>query len=285
MITKSEIKEKSEKYNISFSNLLSGVICETILEIIEKGPYSREMYLSNASELSVDKYKSLCIDTLSFEYIKNIDKKMELLYLRDVLKDIISRAAMEALVVSGTVKDNTIHLQITVDEMYIPVRLIFSPRMNETIEGEKSKLKLTMYEDKYVEYLENPKEEIIVRLLAEIIDKLELINETEYYYDVYQILSTCPINGRKVKDSLSELLSEKNIAPDKDRLDTIKGYSTYHYMKKKWKVVLRQKKVSNPSWEDTVECLIKFLEPIWDCMEKNLIFLGDWMPQIKRFLD
>ncbi|CBK75541.1 hypothetical protein CIY_30270 [Butyrivibrio fibrisolvens 16/4] len=30
---------------------------------------------------------------------------------------------------------------------------------------------------------------------------------------------------------------------------------------------------------------MNFLGPIWDAMKANMVFLGDWMPQLKRFLD
>ena len=121
--------------------------------------------------------------------------------------------------------------------------------------------------------------------MLEIIKKLELINEMDHYYDALEIISKYPINGRKFKEMLQQALISNNIEITRKRLDTIKGYSDYTYMKKKWKVELRQKKRSEPSWTDTLECLMKFLEPIWDCMETNMVFIGDWMPQIKRFLD
>ena len=68
-------------------------------------------------------------------------------------------------------------------------------------------------------------------------------------------------------------------------MDMLAGYGNYTYMKRKWKVELRQKKKSEPEWSDVNKCLVNFLRPIWEAMEKNMVFLGDWMPQLKRFLD
>ena len=107
----------------------------------------------------------------------------------------------------------------------------------------------------------------------------------DHYMNAYEILIANPINGRKVKDRLAELVREKNITVDDTRIKMLSSYSDYTYMKKKWKVELRQKKKSEPEWSDVNKCIMNFLEPIWEAMEKNMVFLGDWMPQLKRFLD
>lgn len=285
MITKSEIKKKSEMLEIPFSNLLSAIVCETVIEILCNTDYKKELFLSNGAEFNPEVYKEYSISTIEYEYVKDIDERMEILFLRDILKEIIGKASMEAIVVSGSVEEHIIKLQVTVDDMYVPITILFSKKMKAVQEVVAGKLKLTYYDDKEVVYLENPKEDILVNHLLEIIKKLELINEMDHYYDALEIISKYPINGRKFKEMLQQALISNNIEITRKRLDTIKGYSDYTYMKKKWKVELRQKKRSEPSWTDTLECLMKFLEPIWDCMETNMVFIGDWMPQIKRFLD
>ena len=141
------------------------------------------------------------------------------------------------------------------------------------------------YDNRSVDVLTNPKEEELTKHLLEIIEKLELINDMDHYLNAYEILTTNPVNGRKVKDRLAESLRDKNIAVDATRIQMLKGYTDYTYMKKKWKVELRQKKKSEPRWSDVNICLMNFLVPIWEAMEANLVFLGDWMPQLKRFLD
>lgn len=152
-------------------------------------------------------------------------------------------------------------------------------------EPETISIKLIAYENRKVEVLTNPKEEELTKYLFEIIEKLELINDMDNYLYVYDILTSSPVNGRKVKDRLSEKLNEKGIIIDDKRLSMLEEYGNYTYMKKKWKVELRQKKRTEPSWEEVNVCLINFLKPIWEAMEKNIVFLGDWMPQLKRFLD
>lgn len=284
MINRNQIKEKSEQLNIPFKNLLSAAVAEIVIELLADGKYCNELYLCNSAEFNESVYRDLCITNIYFEYVRNLDEKMAVLYMRDILKDIMAKGALEGFVVNGSVDENGIGLKITVDEMYVPLHIYFK-KHGTSHEPEKITIKLIAYENRSVDVLTNPKEEELSKHLFEIIEKLELINNMDHYYDVYDILTSSPINGRKVKDRLAELLKEKDIAVDDTRIKMLESYGNYTYMKKKWKVELRQKKKSEPEWSDVNSCLINFLRPIWEAMEKNMVFLGDWMPQLKRFLD
>lgn len=284
MINKGNIKEKSEQLNIPFKNLLSAAVCEIVIELLANGKYCNELYLCNSAEFKSDVYKDLCISNIYYEYVRELDDKMAILYMRDILKEIMAKGALEGMVVNGSVGETGISLKITIDDMYIPINLYFK-KHGASHEPEKITLELIAYGNRKVDVLINPKEEELSKHLLEIIDKLELINNMDHYYDAYEILTSNPVNGRKVKDRLNELVKEKDIVIDDTRLNMLKSYGDYTYMKRKWKVELRQKKKSEPQWSDVNNCLINFLSPIWDAMEKNMVFLGDWMPQLKRFLD
>ena len=284
MINRYGIKEKAEKLNIPFKNLLAAAVAEIIIELLANGKYCNELYLCNYNEFSTTVYKDLCITNIYYEYVRDLDDKMAILYMRDILKEIMSKAATEGFAVEGSVNYSGISLKVTVDEMYIPLHLYFKRHLANN-DPEKITIHLVAYENRAVDVLTNPKEEELSKHLFEIIEKLELINDMDHYYIAYDILTSNPINGRKVKDRLQELLIKKGIEIDNTRIDMLSGYGDYTYMKKKWKVELRQKKKSEPTWSDVNKCLINFLRPIWEAMEKNMVFLGDWMPQLKRFLD
>ena len=284
MINKGNIKEKSEQLNIPFKNLLSAAVCEIVIELLANGKYCNELYLCNSAEFKSDVYKDLCISNIYYEYVRDLDDKMAILYMRDILKEIMAKGSLEGMAVNGSVGETGISLKITVDDMYIPINLYFK-KHGASHEPEKISLELIAYGNRRVDVLINPKEEELSKHLLEIIDKLELINNMDHYYDAYEILTSNPVNGRKVKDRLTELVKEKGITIDDSRLNMLKSYGDYTYMKRKWKVELRQKKKSEPQWSDVNNCLMNFLSPIWDAMEKNMVFLGDWMPQLKRFLD
>ncbi len=284
MVNRFQIKEKAEELNIPFKNLLSAAVAEIVIGLIADSKYCNELYLCNTSDFSPEVYKDICIGNIYYEYVRDLDEKMAVLYMRDILKDIMAKGAAEAFVVNGSVEEGLLRLQITVDEMYIPLQLYFN-KHRTAHEPESMQLKLTAYENRTVSVLTNPKEEELSKHLAEIIEKLELINNMDHYLFAYEILTSNPVNGRKVKERLEDILTEKGITIDDTRIKMLRGYSDYTYMKKKWKVELRQKKKSEPAWSDLNNCLMNFLGPIWKAMEDNIVFLGDWMPQLKRFLD
>ena len=284
MINRFKIKEKSEQLNIPFKNLLSAAVAEIIIGLIADGKYCNELYLCNTSDFNPDIYRDLCIGNIYYEYVRDLDEKMAVLYMRDILKEIMAKAALEGFAVNGSVEEGVIHLKITVDEMYIPLQIYFE-KHRAAHEPEKMDLKLTAYENRNVIVLTNPKEEELSKHLIEIIEKLELINDMDHYYDAYRILTTHPVNGRKVKERVAQLMEERGVSLDDSRIKMLEEYKDYTYMKRKWKVELRQKKKSEPKWEDVNICLINFIKPIWQAIRDNVVFLGDWMPQLKRFLD
>ncbi len=284
MINRYSVRAKSDELNIDFKNLLSAIVCESIIEFISNGKYCNELFLCNGEIFQKKTYSAGCINELYYEYAKNLDDKMAVLYMRDVLKDIISQAASEAFAVEGKVIEGQINLKVTVDDMYVPITLYMKSH-RQTAGNEMVEMEMLMHKNRKIKYLANSKEEELSQHLIEIIEKLELINDMDNYYYCYEILTTYPVNGRKINDRLKELMTEHNIIVDNTRVEMLRSYENYAYMKKKWKVELRQKKKSEPQWSDVNKCLMNFLTPIWNAMENNIIFLGDWMPQLRRFLD
>ncbi len=285
MITKALVKTKSEELNISFSNLLSAAVCETVIEIISKSRYGQDLYLMNSSDFEEESIRNLSISKIKYEYSIDVDGKMLVLYLRDILKEILAKAALDSLAITGYVEENEIRLKVTVDDMYIPISVCLHKISDISIEIKDASISFILDENIKIAYKDNPKEEALAKNLAEILEKLELINDMDIYLNTYEILKKYPLSGRKVKEYLDGFLAKKNIIADEKRMNLFVSYRDNTYMKKKWKVLLRQKKKSEPTWTDLMDCLLKFIGPIWETVQSGYIFMGDWMPQLSRFLD
>lgn len=130
-----------------------------------------------------------------------------------------------------------------------------------------------------------PPEEYLTFAFYEIIRELELSKDMSWYQEVYETLCRESVNGRKAWESLDRLLKEHPIPSLEKRLDTLVSYKDYGYMKKRWKSHCKCKKETYPQWEDVIALMIKFLSPIFEGVLKDEIFLGDWMPQLGRYLD
>ena len=56
-------------------------------------------------------------------------------------------------------------------------------------------------------------------------------------------------------------------------------------MQKRWKSHCKRKKETYPQWEEVIGLSVAFLEPVFEGVLKDEVFLGDWMPQLGRYLD
>lgn len=135
-----------------------------------------------------------------------------------------------------------------------------------------------------MKYYRFPTEEYLAHGFYEIFDKLELLNHLFWYKEIYDILRTETIDGRRVRDCLGKLLETKKIPSFEKRLDTIKSYENYGYMKKKWKNEKKRQNQEFPEWKEVISLLVTFISPIFHAIIQDEIFFEDWMPQLGRYL-
>lgn len=135
-----------------------------------------------------------------------------------------------------------------------------------------------------LKYYRFPTEEYIAQGFYEILDKLELLNNLSWYKEIYDVLLTEAVDGRRVRECFGRLLEAKKIPSLEKRLDTIKSYENYGYMKKKWKNEKKRQNGEFPEWNQVVSLLVTFFSPIFDAVIRDEIFFEDWMPQLGRYL-
>ena len=126
-----------------------------------------------------------------------------------------------------------------------------------------------------------------MRLLEDflyILDKMELNNELSVYLDLYEILNNNSMEARKLQNQLMMLMKDRNLTYQRNRLETVVSYGTYSYMKKKWKSFLKSRKIKSPTWEEIIYALDQCFSPIWAAIYEDRIYIGDWMPEISRYL-
>ncbi len=172
---------------------------------------------------------------------------------------------------------NRIVLEFEVEKYRVPFFIEVEPYrevelypVEETLEGMK--------------YYRFPTEEYLAHGFYEVFDKLELLNHLFWYKEIYDILLTETIDGRKVRDCLGKLLETKKIPSFEKRLDTIKSYEDYGYMKKKWKSEKKRQNQEFPEWKEVISLLVAFISPIFHAIIQDEIFFEDWMPQLGRYL-
>lgn len=172
---------------------------------------------------------------------------------------------------------NRIVLEIEIEKYRIPFFIAVEPYREVALYPVEEALG----EMKYYRF---PTEEYLAHGFYEIFDKLELLNDLFWYKEIYDILRTETIDGRRVRDCLGKLLETKKIPSFEKRLDTIKSYENYGYMKKKWKSEKKRQNQDFPEWKEVIALLVTFISPIFHAIIEDEIFFEDWMPQLGRYL-
>lgn len=126
-------------------------------------------------------------------------------------------------------------------------------------------------------------ESILGEQIFEIMEKLELVSDMKPFASAYEILRDNSISGRHIVDIFKQKAQEKPKIVTMRRLEQIKGYRSYAYMKKRWNRYAKRTGIDT-DWEDALDLILGFLEPVWTAFCNNEIFFDDWMPELGRFL-
>ena len=281
------IKMKSEELDIPFANILSGYAIEVAVAMISASSYGDELWLCNYKDLGIDVYKKKPSLALSYKY----QGKKELEdFCQQLCSDLVKKYEEEGFTIkeqeSGPAeKGIRISLELLLEDMYVHLVVDVEKIPTSHLFPREETLRLLMENNKAVTLKLYPIEQMVALHLAEMIKQLELINQMEHYMELYDILKKYPIEGRKVKDEMVRLCEEMKIFTDEKAYSLWVTYFDYTYMKKKWKVLLRQQKREEPTWQEAFLLIKKFFEPIWQAVCKEEVFFGDWMPEIERFLE
>ena len=177
-----------------------------------------------------------------------------------------------------------IFLQIHKEPYRIPFELHLIPFPGHEVFPQKKSGTMIGTQENFT-YQMFPPEEYLSLAFYEIIKDLELIKDMSWYKEVYEVLCKEPVDGRKVWENMNRLTREYPIPSFEKRLDTFSSYKDYGYMKRRWKSQSKRMMEPYPQWKEVIELLTAFFAPIFEGVLKDEVFLGDWMPELGRYLD
>lgn len=294
-ITAEMLEQLSRKEQASFVNLLAGAGAEQVLHRIGESGWKEKLWLRNYKHLGMDSYRRQMVEGLVFfpgEPNRDVlREKLETLFGREDLEDTepksvsISLAGKQGKEMPFSIDiRNRILLRIRLGKYSVPFFLEIKSYKEITAYPVDIKLEDSFAGKKTIECFGFPAEEYLAQGLYEILDKLELLNDFSWYQEVYDILVEEPVEGRRLKDSLARILEKKPVPSLEKRLDTLKTYGDYSYMKKKWKNQCRRSKREYPQWAEVIQLITACLSPLYEAILQDEIFFGDWMPHLKRYL-
>lgn len=298
-IDRAALEEKSEELEISFPRLLAGHMLESLLELIAESEFGRYLWLKTGRILGAARYDREKIPTLEFAYLadetiggekkggpgQKLSLKTGYIILGSVLKEekipeiqwrgrVAFEEGVAALDIEGTFEGITMPFHLELEEI----------AAGSAVPLERE-LPLLMEHGRSITVLEYPSDDILAEQLLEILKDVELTSLMQAYDTAYQILDRQPVHGRQMCSLLREVCGEEHFPLDADRADEILFCRDQAYLKKRWGKYLRHQKRKEPSWETVMEKLSAFLPRIWNAICGDVLFFGDWMPELGRFLD
>lgn len=289
LLNESFIRQRSEELQLPFENLLAASILEEILRRIVESEFAENFWMKNSARLSLENYRKkvdlnlifFIQETEKFHYKKSDISRLCAQLFRNLKKDAIHwnyNVWMDWSIFY-------ISITASISSVKVPIKIKLEYLQNENLSPYKRDLKLITNNNKNIQVKCYPSENIIAEKFLDIMEKLELINDLSCYMDIHEILKKEALSGRKVWEILNEGCKERGIEVKKDRFSLLLSYQENNYMKKKWKAYLRHEKKKSPEWENVMHMIDLFFSVIWEHMCQNLIYLGDWMPELGRFID
>lgn len=283
----SAVKAKSEELKIPYENLLSAFVIEEAVMAFCGSDEAENFRLKNNNILSLEYYRRKAPTRLEYMVlseeeltVRNVIHRMSKIFQNEKKAELWWKYRVEK-------EDEGIcvYLSAKIEELQIPVQLVLEQEKEEPSEPSHEELHPFLEEDRSVEYLHYPIEGILAEHFIRIMRDMELINDMGSYYILYELLSKEMNSSRKVTEQIESLAKEQKIPLKKERFDMFEGYQSSSYMKKKWKSYLKKEKKKTPSFEEVMKVMIAYYRPIWDSLAEGNYYLGDWMPELMRYLD
>ena len=283
----SAVKAKSEELKIPYENLLSAFVIEEAVTAVCESDEAENFRLKNNSILSLEYYRRKAPTRLEYMIlseeeltVRNVIHRMSKIFQNEKKAELWWKYRVEK-------EDEGIcvYLSAKIEELQIPVQLVLEQEKEEPSDPSHEELHPFLEEERSVEYLHYPMEGILAEHFIRIMRDMELINDFGSYYILYELLSKEMNSCRKVTEQIESLAKEQKIPLKKERFEMFEGYQSSSYMKKKWKSYLKKEKKKTPSFEEVMKVMIAYYRPIWDSLAEGNYYLGDWMPELMRYLD
>ncbi len=283
------LRQRSEELQIPFENLLLASVLEEIVQRIAESDYADSIWLKNSVRLNRENYRNKVEQNLSFfihdsrklTYKKSEVSKMFAELFRNLKKDAVHWNY--TVWVDRTLI--TVDMVAKIASVPVPVRILFEQVRIANLVPYSRDLKLFIHNSHSVRILCYPSEYLLTEKIVEIIEKLELINDVSCYMEAFCLLKKEALSGRTMCELLRESCRKHQINIEENRIQMLLSYRNQGYMKKKWRAFLRREQRKSPSWEEVMDVLEQFLTRLWEHLCRNLIYIGDWMPELGRFLD
>lgn len=281
------VKVKSEELQIPYNHLLQAFVLEEAVIAVSESEQADNFWLKNDETLSLEYYKRKCPSMLEYILcegeelsVRNIIHRMSLIFQNEKRAKFLWKYRVEK-----EREQIIVYLSGRIQELTIPITLRITQKSNISLKPIKKELRLFLQNNQTIFYLQYPIEAALAEHFIKIIKNLELLNDLKSYYIIYELLKEDMNSTRKVIEQIEEAAREQQIELNEQRFQMVCAYKDSPYMNKRWKVYLKKEKKQTPSFEEVMIILISYFTPVWKALLEGTYYLGDWMPELSRFID
>ena len=289
LLKEAYVRKRSEQLQIPFDQFLAAIIVENFIRKLQTSDFRDVIWLKNTNYLQIETYQKKVNRRIEL-YIKESDllhfKKNE---VSRVFAELFRNAKADEIHWNYQISEtkNTIECNLsgTILSVKVPIKISMRRIEKEELCPEEQELSIVWMEEEKIRICCYPQDVLLVENFIKIMQQLELINDLFCYMDIYDILRKKEFSGRVVQNILIKSCEASQLAIEKEKFERLMSYRNSAYMKKKWKAFLRHEKKTEPDWNRMLDLIDHFFRKIWESMCDNLIYLGDWIPEVERYID
>lgn len=282
--TLAELRQRGKKLGLSYAQTLSLLLFERILWEAGSLEIKDRLWLKE-EEFRIQGRKKKQIPNEITYYMTDISYQL----IQDTIRKLLDENRYDSVNWHLDFYDRelVVDLNLVLEQIPIAFKIRIRPVWRKGLTSEENYYQTVLLPQQEIAYQKYPVELDLVENIFYIMDRLELIGDMRTYGAVYQILRKLPLPGRYIYLNMREQLEESSMSEPGKRLETVLGYKTYGYMKKRWNRYRKEcddLDKEEDSWENVMDLLKECFLPVWEAIERDEIFIGDWMPQLGRYL-
>lgn len=300
------LKEISAREGLAFADALKGFAMEDVLRRIYDSDFREFLWLRSSDRIGVTNYSSRSDAVLEFYYVPSdryipehklvagqaLSGDMEGFMRQQLFADASPEGLQWSVEACGKLQEELSQLQ-RIDwklrgryhDLDMDLAMHVQALDGRELHPQRMALPLLMEGNRPLTITVYAAENRLAVSFLEIMEKLELISDMKHYDVVNEILKSEVLGGRHIMEMLCGMTAAKPRILRRKRLEQLAGYRDYAYMRKRWEQYRRIHKLPEESWEEVMDRLLRFAEPIWTALCRNEVFLDDWMPGLSRFLN
>lgn len=288
-IDEADIRAVAQEKKLPLEIVLSRFVLLEFARLIAKSTFSGRLLCVNPRAINSETDSGVRTGNtiLKYHYILNPGENFDRASFTYVLKSAVKYVDDTAVEYSWQTEIEGERLKINVQgslgDLMVPF-CVYVESGKEMLRPQNVVIPDVMSADEEYQIYIYPASSKIAADMLVIIRDLDFIADMGYYESIYQTLKTMEYDARHLQKAFFDMMSSEEVPVDDERFEMIRNYTASSRMKKRWSSHIKKKKRSEVLWEDVIKTIMGAFETIWNAQKAGEVFIGDWMPELGKYL-